>query len=91
MAWICCHGTHDATHGDRSGRQALKEKMGFESTELSGRVIPVLYDDPNLLTLSGKTIITAEAAERYGVSDLDGYEPKSWRGIYGGPHPAFDQ
>ena len=48
-----------------------------------------LYDDPNLLTLSGKTIPTAEAAERYGISDLDGYEPKSLRGIYG-PHPDFD-
>src|SRR5579862_7957441 len=68
----------------------LKEKMGFESTELSGRVIRALYDDPNLLTLSGKTIITAEAAERYGISDLDGYEPKSLRWIYRGPHPAFD-
>jgi NAD(P)-dependent dehydrogenase (short-subunit alcohol dehydrogenase family) len=33
---------------------------------------------------------TAEAAERYGISDLDGYEPKSLRGIYGGPNPAFD-
>jgi hypothetical protein len=64
--------------------------MGFESTELSGRVIRALYDGPNLLTLSGKTIITAEAAERYGISDLDGYEPNSLRGIYGGPHPAFD-
>ena len=52
--------------------------------------IRALYDDPNLLTLSGKTIITSEAAERYGISDLDGYEPKSLRGIYGGPHPAFD-
>jgi len=72
------------------GVKQLKEKMGFESTELSGRVIRALYDDPNLLTLSGKTIITAEAAERYGISDLDGYEPKSLRGIYGGPHPAFD-
>ena len=67
-----------------------KETMGFESTELSGRVIRALYDDPSLLTLSGKTILTAEAAERYGISDLDGYEPKSLRGIYGGPHPAFD-
>ena len=72
------------------GVKQLKEKMGFETTELSGRVIRALYDDPNLLTLSGKTIITAEAAERYGISDLDGYEPKSSRGIYGGPHPAFD-
>jgi len=40
----------------------------------AGRVIRALYDDPNLLTLSGKTIIAAEAAERYGISDLDGYE-----------------
>ena len=71
------------------GVKQLKEKMGFESTELSGRVIRALYDDPNLLTLSGKTIITAEAAERYGISDLDVYKPKSLRGIYGGP-PAFD-
>ena len=72
------------------GVKQLKEKMGLESTELSGRVIRALYEDPNLLTLSGKTIITAEAAERFGISDLDGYEPKSLRGIYGGPHPAFD-
>jgi hypothetical protein len=72
------------------GVKQLKEKMGFEGTELSGRVIQALYDDPNLLTLSGKTIITAKAAERYGISDLDGYDPKSLHGIYGGPHPAFD-
>src|ERR1700745_3864202 len=63
------------------GVNHLKEKMGFESTELSGRVIRALYDDPNLLTLSGKTIITAEAAERYAIRDLDGYEPKSLRGV----------
>jgi NAD(P)-dependent dehydrogenase (short-subunit alcohol dehydrogenase family) len=72
------------------GFKRLTEKMGLESTELSGRVIRALYDDPQLLTLSGKTILTAEAAERYGIADLDGYEPKSLRGIYGGPHPAFD-
>jgi hypothetical protein len=72
------------------GVKQLTEKMGLESTELSGRVIRALYDDPNLLTLSGKTILTAEMAEHYGISDLDGYEPKSLRGIYGGPHPAFD-
>jgi hypothetical protein len=71
------------------GVKQLTEKIGLESTELSGRVIRALYDDPNLLTLSGKTILTAEAAERYGISDLDGYEPKSLRGIYG-PHLDFD-
>lgn len=72
------------------GVQQLKEQMGFESTEFSGRVIRALYDDPNLLALSGKALLTAEIAERYGISDLDGYSPKSLRAVYGGPHAAFD-
>jgi short-subunit dehydrogenase len=42
------------------------------------------------MTIPQYSVYTAEAAERYGISDLDGYEPKSLRGIYGGPHPAFD-
>jgi NAD(P)-dependent dehydrogenase (short-subunit alcohol dehydrogenase family) len=68
----------------------LKEQMGFESTEFSGRVITALYDDPNLLALSGKTLLTAEIAERYGVTDLDGYDPRSLRAAYGGPQKDFD-
>jgi hypothetical protein len=36
------------------GAKQLKKKMGFESRELSRRVIRALYDDPNLLTLPGK-------------------------------------
>ena len=68
----------------------LKNQMGFESPQFSGRVISALYDDPNLLSLSGKTLLNAEAAERYGVSDVEGYSPKSLRSIYGGPHKSFD-
>jgi NAD(P)-dependent dehydrogenase (short-subunit alcohol dehydrogenase family) len=73
-----------------TGTQQLRDKFGLESTEFSGRVIAALYDDPDLLTLSGKTLINAEIAERYGVKDLDGYTPRSLRADYGGPHPAFD-
>jgi hypothetical protein len=40
--------------------------------------------------VTGFTNLVRRAAERYGISDLEGYEPKSLRGIYGGPHPAFD-
>ena len=29
MAWICWHGTPDATHGDRSGRQAAQGEDGI--------------------------------------------------------------
>jgi NAD(P)-dependent dehydrogenase (short-subunit alcohol dehydrogenase family) len=73
------------------GTKQLKEKFGLESTEFSGRVIATLYDDPDLLALSGKTLINAEIAEHYGVKDLDGYEPRSLRAAYGGPHAAFDR
>jgi NAD(P)-dependent dehydrogenase (short-subunit alcohol dehydrogenase family) len=72
------------------GTRQLKDKFGLESTEFSGRVIGALYDDPDLLSLSGKTLLNAEIAERYGVKDLDGYAPRSLRSEYGGPHKAFD-
>lgn len=67
-----------------------KAQYGFESTEFSGRVIKALYDDPDLMALSGKTVLTAEAAERYGITDIEGYQPKSLRGTYGGPFSKLD-
>jgi NAD(P)-dependent dehydrogenase (short-subunit alcohol dehydrogenase family) len=70
--------------------RSLKEKFGLESTEFSGEVISALYDDPNLFSLSGKTLLNAEIAERYGLADLNGYSPKSLRPVYGGPHKSFD-
>lgn len=72
------------------GVKQLEDKMGFESTDFSGRVISALYDDPRLLSLSGKTLLTGEAAQYYGVTDVDGRQPQSLRAIYGGPHQAFD-
>ena len=70
--------------------KGLKDKFGLESTEFSGRVISALYDDPNLLKLSGKVLLNAEVATRYGITDLKGYNPKSLRSEYGGPHNEFD-
>ena len=29
MAWICCHGTPDATRGNRSGRKAAQGEDGI--------------------------------------------------------------
>jgi len=72
------------------GVKQLKEQFGFESPEFSGRVIGALYDDAELLSFSGKTLLTAEAAAHYHISDLDGFAPRSLRSTYGGPHPSFD-
>lgn len=68
----------------------IEKKFGLESPEFSGRVISALYDDPDLLSFSGKTLLNAEIAEHYGVADLNGYKPKSLREVYGAPHKAFD-
>jgi len=65
-------------------------EFGLESPEFGGRVISALYDDPVLLSLSGKTLLTAEIARHYGVTDFDGKKPKSLRAIYGGPHDAYN-
>jgi hypothetical protein len=51
-------------------------------------VISALYDDPDLLSLPGNTLLAAEAAGRCGVTDIDGYKPKSLRPIYCGPHDS---
>jgi NAD(P)-dependent dehydrogenase (short-subunit alcohol dehydrogenase family) len=42
------------------------------STEFPGRVIAALANDPDAMRYSGGTFITAELAEEYGITDVDG-------------------
>lgn len=61
-----------------------------ETPELTGHVIWALYNDPNLLDVSGKTLIGAELAELYGITDEEGRQPPSYRELFGvHPHPQF--
>ena len=50
-----------------------------ETPEFTGHVIWGLYNDPDLLELSGKTVIGAEMAVKYGIRDRDGRQPQSCR------------
>jgi NAD(P)-dependent dehydrogenase (short-subunit alcohol dehydrogenase family) len=61
----------------------------WEAPEFTGLVIDALYCDPNLMALSGQALIGAELAERYGVKDLDGKQPISYRANMGAPHTPF--
>ncbi|MDD2056469.1 SDR family NAD(P)-dependent oxidoreductase [Pseudomonas sp. GD03860] len=64
----------------------------LESPEFTGKVIHALYCDPNRMTQSGQVLIGAEAALAYGIVDLDGKQPASYRELLGGPvqaHPAI--
>lgn len=61
----------------------------WETPEFTGLVLDALYHDPDLLALSGQALIGAEMAERYGIKDLDGKQPLSYRASMGAPHMPF--
>ena len=56
-----------------------------ETPEFTGRVIDALYRDPALSELSGQTVIGAELALRYGITDEAGRQPPSHRELLGAP------
>ncbi|XP_036374837.1 dehydrogenase/reductase SDR family member 1 [Megalops cyprinoides] len=43
-----------------------------ETTEVSGRCIVELAKDKNLMSLTGKVLMTCDLARRYGIRDVDG-------------------
>ncbi|MEO9589351.1 MULTISPECIES: SDR family NAD(P)-dependent oxidoreductase [Marinobacter] len=62
-----------------------------ETPEFNGRVILALLNDAELKQISGQTLITAELAAKYGITDQDGHKPASYRSVLGEPrkfHPA---
>lgn len=48
-----------------------------ESPEFSGRAVAALAADPDLLALSGSTLVAASLAQRYGFADIDGRSPRA--------------
>jgi NAD(P)-dependent dehydrogenase (short-subunit alcohol dehydrogenase family) len=78
-----------AEHPDIYGKLA---EMA-ETPEYTGHVIAAMYDDPDIMSLSGQTVIGAEiAVDRYGLSDAGGKRPISHRPFLGDPripHPAI--
>lgn len=56
-----------------------------ETPEFTGHLIDALYRDPKLAELSGHTVIAAELAHRYGITDEDGRQPPSHREMLGAP------
>jgi hypothetical protein len=50
-----------------------------ETPEFTGHVIAALAADPDVLAVSGRTLIGAEAARQYGITDRAGRQPPSVR------------
>lgn len=57
----------------------------FESVEFPGRVLAALYGDTERLRRSGQAYYCAELALEYGVKDIDGSQPPSYREWLGAP------
>ena len=59
-----------------------------ETPEFEGRVIAALASDPDITARSGQTLVSAEVATEYGVTEADGRQPMSHRPFFGGG-PVF--
>lgn len=62
-----------------------------ETPEFNGRIIHALAADPAIMEKNGQTLITAELAVEYGITDRGGMQPPSYREQLGEPripHPA---
>ncbi|HYZ67818.1 MAG TPA: SDR family NAD(P)-dependent oxidoreductase [Mycobacterium sp.] len=56
-----------------------------ETPQFTGHLMNALYHDPDLESLSGHTVIGAELALRYGITDEEGRQPPSHREMLGAP------
>jgi NAD(P)-dependent dehydrogenase (short-subunit alcohol dehydrogenase family) len=68
----------------RPGQYEEFMKQG-ETPGFTGRVIHALASDADLMTLSGQTLIVAELAHRYRITETDGRVPPSYREMLGSP------
>jgi NAD(P)-dependent dehydrogenase (short-subunit alcohol dehydrogenase family) len=60
----------------------------LESTEFTGHVLWSLFNDPELMSLSGRTLIGAELGRKYGVTD-NGKHPPSVREMHKCAPPEY--
>ena len=62
-----------------------------ETPQFNGRLIHALARAADLMDFSGQTLISAEAARRFGITEEGGRQPPSYRELLGAPrlpHPA---
>ena len=72
-----------ALHGKPGALAAFAEHA--ETPQFTSRLIDALYRDPDIPALSGHTVIGAEMADRYGITDDGGRRPPSHRDALGSP------
>jgi NAD(P)-dependent dehydrogenase (short-subunit alcohol dehydrogenase family) len=61
----------------------------LESTELTGHIAWALFNDPKLMDYNGKTLVGADVAKGYGITDLGGNFAPSFREATGIAPPEY--
>jgi NAD(P)-dependent dehydrogenase (short-subunit alcohol dehydrogenase family) len=56
-----------------------------ETPQFTGLLLDAILDDPQRMALSGQTLVGAELGERYGIRDINGRQPPSYRDSLGAP------
>jgi len=75
---------------EQHGEQYAEFLKGAASQEYAGMVINNIYKDPEIMSMTGKTLIAAEIGDHYGVKDINSNSPKSDRETLGGPREYSD-
>ena len=57
----------------------VPELAGSESPRYVGRAVAALAADPAAFARTGETLLAADLARQYGVTDLDGTQPEAFR------------
>lgn len=84
--WMGVLGTERVLKGVRERPEFFRNLApSIESPEFQGRVIDALWQDPDMMELTGQVWWTSELAERLGVVDLDGTRQPSYRPWCGAP------
>jgi NAD(P)-dependent dehydrogenase (short-subunit alcohol dehydrogenase family) len=73
-------GTENAPPNDFAA-SAIVERYNWETPLLTGRVITALAADPKVMRYTGRVLVVAELAQRYGVVDEGDRRPVSMRSL----------
>ncbi|MBK0867310.1 SDR family oxidoreductase [Saccharopolyspora sp. HNM0986] len=67
---------------EQNWREATEPHFGIsESPRFVGRAVAALAADPEVARWSGRTLSSAQLAQVYGLTDVDGSRPDCWRYI----------
>lgn len=64
-------------------RYAYLNPSKMETPEFTGHIIWALFNDPDVMAISGQHLIGAELAVKYNIKDSEGRQPPSYRDTYG--------